>query len=70
MQRTNEKTQTTFAARTTKEFDCFLAIVTRREGNTEKLIYREKHATRGKAYRNAQREMVYAYWCHANVHGV
>lgn len=70
MHRTNEKTKTTFNARTTKETDCFVAIVTRREGNNEKLIHREKFATRARAYRNAKREMVYAYLCHVNIHGM
>lgn len=66
----NQKTQTAFNARTTKETpDCFVSIVTRREGNNEVLIHREKFSTRARAYRNAQREALWAFLCHSKIYG-
>ena len=53
MQILNEKTLVTYSTRTTKARNGFASIVTRREGNTERVTSYEFHPNRGKAYRYA-----------------
>lgn len=70
MQYTNTRTNTTFTARSSKQGNMFFAIVTRRQGSTESLIYREGFNTRGKAYRKAVKEAVSDSMAHAEVFGL
>ena len=53
MQIVNTKTLVTYSSRTTKARSGFASIVTRREGNTERVTSYELHPTRAKAYRYA-----------------
>ena len=53
MQIINHKTQVIYSTRTTKARSGFASIVTRREGNTERVTSYELHPTRAKAYRYA-----------------
>ena len=71
MQYLNAKTNTVFNARTTKDFDGFVAIVSRYERSipSESLIHRSKHSTRSKAYITAKKEALYAFLKHCTVFG-
>lgn len=67
MQLKNQKTGVSFNSRTTKQSDGFVAIATRREDNTEKLIHRELCKTRGAARYRAEREAFLAYMAHVRI---
>ena len=69
MQHTNTRTNTTFTARSSKQGNMFFAIATRRQGNTESIIYREGFSTRSKAYRKAVKEALSDAMSHAEVYG-
>ena len=70
MQLTNQKTGVVFTTRTTKHAQGgFAAIVTRREGKTEFLAYREIFHSRAKAYIEAKKNAFYSFKCHCNYWG-
>ncbi len=70
MQVTNQKTGVSFNSRTTKQDDGFVAIATRREDSTEKLIFREICKTRSAARYRAEREAFSAYMAHVRIYSM
>ena len=53
MRITNEKTGVVYSTRTMAERGAFISVVTRRQGDAERVTSRERHPTRAKAYRYA-----------------
>lgn len=70
MQLTNKRTGVIFTTQTKKhENGGFASIVTRREGKSEFLAYSEIFKNRNKAYTEAKKNALYAFYCHCNYWG-